>query len=133
VIVLFGLALLSILVLAPDQPRDSSQVFKLNDLEYFETRGLNVLVFSNWYNNMFSDSKMSGIEIIHHGMRSATNGDVRLNPTPEQWDPIPQFVERKVNRSGGIIEAFLRYPAFDFAYSIKVESQDGGDCNFRQP
>ncbi len=70
---LFGLALLSILVIAPDEPRDSSQVLKLNDLEYFETRGLNVLVFNNWYNDMFSDSKMSGIEIIHHGVRTATN------------------------------------------------------------
>ena len=25
----------------------------LNDLEYFETRGLNVLVFSNWYDGLF--------------------------------------------------------------------------------
>ena len=55
---------------------------------YFEKQGLNVLVFNNWYNDNFSDSKISGIEIIHHGIRTATNGDVRLNPTPEQWDPI---------------------------------------------
>lgn len=123
---LFGLTLFSLLVLVPDQSRDSSQALKLNDLEYFETRGLNVLVFSNWYNDLFSDSKMSGIEIIHHGVRTATNGDVRLNPTPEQWDPIPQFVERKVKKNAGIIEAFLRYPAYDFAYSVKAESREGG-------
>lgn len=40
--------------------------FVLNDQEYLETRGVNVLVFSNLYDGMFSDSKMSGIEIIHH-------------------------------------------------------------------
>jgi endoglucanase len=124
--VILGLTLLSLLVPLTDLPRDSSQVLKLNDLEYFETRGLNVLVFSNWYNDLFSDSKMSGIEIIHHGVRTATNGDVRFNPTPEQWDPIPQFVERKVDKSTGVIEAFLRYPAYDFAYSIKAELREGG-------
>ncbi len=99
---------------------------KLNDLDYFETRGLNVLVFSNWYNGMFSDSKMSGIEIIHHEVRTATNGDVRLNPTPEQWNPIPEFVERKVDKENNSIAAFLKYPAYDFAYMIKAEAHESG-------
>src|SRR5690606_13969903 len=70
----------------------------INDKEYFETRGLNVLVFSNWYDGLFSDAKISGVELIHHGIRTATNGDVRLSATPKQWDPIPTFKERKVNR-----------------------------------
>ena len=104
---ILGPTLISLLIPFADQPVDSSQVLRLNDLEYFESRGLNVLVFSNWYNDLFSDSKMSGIEIIHHGVRTATNGDVRLNPTPEQWDPIPQFVKRKVDKNAGTIEAFL--------------------------
>jgi hypothetical protein len=99
---------------------------KLNELDYFETRGLNVLVFSNWYNGLFSDSKMSGVEIIHHEVRTATNGDVRLSPTPEQWDPIPEFVERKVHKEDNGIEAFLKYPAYDFAYMIRAEARDGG-------
>ncbi|HKK12190.1 MAG TPA: hypothetical protein VJ945_05130, partial [Flavobacteriaceae bacterium] len=68
----------------------------LNDSSYFQTVGLDVLVFNNWYNGMFSDSKISGIEMIHHGVRTVTNGDVRLNPTPEQWDPIPAFIDRKI-------------------------------------
>lgn len=42
----------------------SSSHLKLNDSSYFEKQGLNVLVFSNWYNDNFSDSKISGIEII---------------------------------------------------------------------
>jgi endoglucanase len=124
--VILGITLLSLLIPFAAQPVDSSRTLKLNELEYFETRGLNILVFSNWYNDLFSDSKMSGIEIIHHGVRIATNGDVRLNPTPEQWDPIPQFVERKVNKNTLTIEAFLRYPAEDFAYSVKAEPREGG-------
>ena len=95
----------------------------VNDSSYFETRGLNVLVFSNHY-GLFGDEKASGIEIIHHEVRTATNGDVRLNPTPEQWDSIPQFVKRNVNKSNNSIEAFLKYPAYNFNYSVKVTALD---------
>lgn len=98
----------------------------LNDSSYFEKPGLNVLVFSNWYNGYFSDSKMSGVEIIHHGVRTVTNGDVRLQPTPEQWDPIPQFVDRSVDRENSTITASLKYPDYNFSYNIKaVPNEDG--------
>jgi hypothetical protein len=90
----------------------------LNDLDYYESTGVNVIVFSNWYDGLFSDSKISGVELIHHGVRSATNGDVRLNATPEQWDRIPEFVGKKVDRDAGTVEAFLRYPDHEFDYSI---------------
>ncbi|MCX6321743.1 MAG: glycoside hydrolase family 9 protein [Bacteroidia bacterium] len=104
--------------------KDSS--FNINSLNYFEKRGLNVFVFSNLYNGLFSDSKISGIEIIHHEVRTATNGDVRLSPTPEQWDPIPEFIDRKIDRKNNAIEAFLKYPAFNFQYSVKVVVQKDG-------
>ena len=98
----------------------------LNETGYFEARGVNVLVFDNWYNGLFSDSKMSGIELVHHGVRTATNGDVRLDATPEQWDAIPAFVERRVDRQHGAIEAFLRYPDYGFDYSIRAEAAGDG-------
>lgn len=98
----------------------------LNDKDYFEQQGLNILVFSNWYDGLFSDSKTSGIELIHHGERTATNGDVRLNATPEQWDMIPQFKERKINRKEQSIEAFMRYPNENFDFSIKVIKNQKG-------
>ena len=56
-----------------------AQNLQLNDLEYFERQGVNVLVFSNSFNGGFNDEKNSGIEIIHHGVRT-----VRMNNTPEQ-------------------------------------------------
>lgn len=105
---------------AKSQPENKGLV--LNEKEYFETRGLNVLVFSNWYNELFSDSKISGIELIHHEVRTATNGAVRLNPTPEQWDPIPTFVERKVDKMNGSIVASLKYPNFNFSYRVVVKT-----------
>lgn len=120
------LILFSIPFVGFGQAQNHGAGLRLNNLDYFETRGLNVLVFSNWYNGLFSDSKMSGIEIIHHEVRTATNGDVRLNPTPEQWDAIPEFVERKVHQENNSIEAFLKYPAYDFAYMIKAAAHDSG-------
>lgn len=101
-------------------PVQAKNDLALNDKDYFEKPGLNVLVFSNWYDGLFSDSKTSGVELIHHGERTVTNGDVRLNATPEQWDMTPMFKERKVNRDEQSIEAFLHYPDHQFDFSIKV-------------
>lgn len=106
-----------------ESSRKSNSSLLLNESGYFETTGVNYLVFNNWYNGMFSDSKMSGIEIIHHGIRTATNGDVRLDPTPEQWDAIPTFVDRKINVDESSIEAELSYPDFNFRYQIKAITQ----------
>ena len=50
---------------------------KITDLGFFETRGLNVLAFNNCYEGLFNDAKISGVELIHHEMRTVTNGDVR--------------------------------------------------------
>ena len=101
-----------------------AQSFELNDQQYFEKDGVNILVFSNWYNGLFSDSKISGIELIHHGVRTATNGDVRLDNAPEQWDAIPQFVEVKVGETENTVEAFLKYPDYNFEYSIRAVAKD---------
>lgn len=97
----------------------------LGEREYFETPGVNVLVFSNWYDGLFADSKISGVEIIQHDKRIATNGDVRLSPTPGQWDPIGRMVERKVDPATGAIEVLLEYPEHDFRYRIRAERNAG--------
>ena len=104
----------------------SGNTLQINDSEYFESRGLNVLVYSNWYNENFDDSKISGIEIIHHEVRTATNGDVRLEPTPEQWDPFPNLIERKINKNDNCIEVLLNYPDYDFEFTIKATAKERG-------
>jgi endoglucanase len=96
---------------------------KLNDKDYFEMRGFNVLVFENQYNGMFFDEKTAGILLIHHGVRTATGGAVRLKPTPEQWDQIPKVAERKVNKEDNSIDVVLHYADFDFSSRIKVKPQ----------
>ena len=67
----------------------------LNDLEYFETQGVNVLVYSNLFTGGFNDEKNAGIELIHHGVRTAQGGAVRLTKTPEQWDLVPEILSRQ--------------------------------------
>src|SRR5690348_6001451 len=99
---------------------------EMNDLGYFETRGLNVLAFSNWYDGNFSDAKISGIEIIHHDVRTATNGDVRLSPTPGQWDPIPKLIAREVHQESGSVETILAYAEHDFQYTIRAQTRADG-------
>ncbi len=100
-----------------------AQDLQLNDLEYFERQGVNVLVFSNSFNGGFNDEKNSGIEIIHHGVRTVQGGAVRLNNTPEQWDLVPKMTSRKVNRENGSIEVALRYDDYDFDSRIVVTAK----------
>ena len=101
----------------------TAQDLKLNDLEYFERQGVNVLVFSNSFNGGFNDEKNSGIEIIHHGVRTVQGGAIRLNNTPEQWDLVPQMTSRKVNKENGSIEVALRYDTYDFDSRVIVTAK----------
>ena len=96
---------------------------RLNDLGYFERQGVNVLVFSNNFNGGFNDEKNSGIEIIHHGVRTVQGGAVRLNNTPEQWDLVPKTINRKVDRENGSIEVAMRYDDYDFDSRVVVTAK----------
>ena len=104
----------------------SGQDLQLNDKEYFERQGVNVLVFSNSFNGGFNDEKNSGIEIVHHGVRTVQGGAVRLNNTPEQWDLVPKMTSRKVDRENNSIEVALRYDYYDFDSRVVVTSKGAG-------
>ena len=93
---------------------------KLNDLEYFERQGVNVLVYNNPFTGGFNDEKDSGIEIVHHGVRTVQGGAVRLNVTPEQWDLVPKMTFRNVDKEKGSVEIGLRYEDYDFDSRIVV-------------
>jgi hypothetical protein len=118
--------LVSALTLLAGGASAEDKSLRINDKQYFEKRGLNVLVFANEYNGMFFDEKTAGIELIHHGVRTATGGAVRLSPTPEQWDQIPKVVDRKVDPKANTIEATLRYEAFDFDSRLVVTPDGAG-------
>ena len=100
-----------------------AQDLQLNDRDYFERQGVNILVYSNNFNGGFNDEKNSGIEIIHHGVRTVQGGAVRLNNTPEQWDLVPKTTSRKVDKEKKSIEVGLRYDDYDFDSRIVVTAK----------
>jgi len=99
---------------------------EIRDEEYFHAPGADLLVFSNWYDGLFADAKISGVEVIHHGLRTVTNGDVRLEATPGQWEPTGSFVTRRVDAAAGVIEADLAYADHGFNYTVRVERDADG-------
>jgi endoglucanase len=80
--------------------------FRINEGEYFENGGVNVMAFQDIY----PEGHQGGVAIIMHGMRIATNGDLRLDETPGQWQPIPKQKKRIVNKEGNEITVVLTYP-----------------------
>ncbi|MBP5795488.1 MAG: hypothetical protein J6W07_01450 [Bacteroidales bacterium] len=86
----------------------------MNDLDYFEDRGTNVLVYNNLYNGAFYDEKFAGIEIIQRGERICTGGGIRLVNTPEQWDIFGVISNRTVNHSDSSVEVELTYEEWNF-------------------
>ena len=92
----------------------------INDQEYFEKQGVNVLVYSNLFSGGFNDEKNSGLEIIHHGVRTVQGGAVRLSTTPEQWDLVPETTSRSVDPASNSIEVALRYEDYDFDSRVVV-------------
>ena len=105
---------------------DTSPELQLTPQDTLETHGLSIFLFHNAYHPVFGDEKMSGLEIILHEHRIATNGDVRLSATPAQWDPIPQFKERKRGGSPNELIATLSYPDRSFDYGVDVRPEPGG-------
>jgi hypothetical protein len=117
----------------------SAQKLIINSDEYFEMPGLNVMVFYDIY----PEGHQGAIGIIQNGTRVATNGDLRLEPTPGQWQPIPSTGKREVfpdkneirikctypdesrNRKG-FNPVF--YPDLNFSYNVRVI---GEGKNFR--
>jgi hypothetical protein len=120
-----ALACLSVAALVASAAAEAAPL-ALGKSGYYEGPGVNLLVFSNWYDGLFADAKISGVELIHQGIRTATNGDVRLSATPGQWDPIGRMVERKVDARTGAVEVTLEYPDHGFRYVIRSEPRGDG-------
>ena len=117
----------------------TSQSLVINDDEYFEMPGLNVMVFYDIY----PEGHQGAVGIIQNGTRVATNGDIRLEPTPGQWQPIPKVGKRQVfpeNNEIRVTCSFpdesrhmkgfnpIFYPDLEFSYDVRVF---GEGKNFR--
>jgi len=99
---------------------------EINERGYFETQGVNVLVYSNRYQGVFCDEKTAGVEIVQRGVRIATGGGVRLMNTPEQWDIYSTLTERTIDTLGGVISCHFKYQDYEFEYDLKVKEEGTG-------
>ncbi|MBR0386418.1 MAG: glycoside hydrolase, partial [Clostridia bacterium] len=68
--------------------------------------GVNVMAFDDIY----PEGHQSGVSVLMHGRRIATCGDVRFEPTPGQWQPVPGQVSRKLDAQRNAIITRLRFP-----------------------
>jgi endoglucanase len=98
----------------------------INELDYLDTQGLSVLVYQNQFHDVFRDQKLGGVEMILHGERIATDGEVRLLPTPEQWDSVPKFTQRKHGAAADQLVAYSGYPDQQLSYRIEVTAEAQG-------
>jgi len=114
----------------------AQEKLKLNDQGYFHKSGLDVTVFSDYY----PDGHQSGLTIIQHGVRVAANGDLRLEPSPGQWSPVPKGGTRTVDEENQRISQTLWfpdssknrrgfnpiiYPDLIFSYQVHVTAMEG--------
>ncbi|HXX62810.1 MAG TPA: glycoside hydrolase family 9 protein, partial [Bacteroidota bacterium] len=119
------------------QSRESYDGLRLNAAGYFEGPGLNVMAFDDFY----PEGHQGGVTIIQCGERVAANGDVRLEPTPGQWSPMPMLLGKRVDREAGTISVTLAYPDtsrdrrgfnpilypdLSFRYTITTTASDSG-------
>ena len=112
----------------------TAQEFKLGPEGYFQNQGVNVMGFDDIY----PEGHQGGVSLIMHGHRVATNGDIRLEPTPGQWQPVPKQRKRDLDPVANTITARLSFPdssrhltgfnpmiypdlAFDYTVTIKGE------------
>jgi endoglucanase len=93
-------------VLKAAEAPSSAPVLQLNELEYLEMPGLNVMLAHDYY----PEGHQGGVGIIQNGQRVATNGDVRLDRTPGQWQPVPKVGKRVVDKATGEISLRAEYP-----------------------
>ena len=81
-----------------------AQDFKIVPEGYFRNQGVDVMAFYDFY----PEGHQGGVCVLMHGHRVATNGDLRFEATPGQWQPVPRQVSREVG--DGVITATLAYP-----------------------
>jgi endoglucanase len=88
------------------QSRAPTSTFGLTSSGYFRRPGADVMAFQDIY----PEGHQGGVSIVQHGVRVASNGDIRLEPTPGQWQPVPVQTGRVVDREHNEIVTSLAYP-----------------------
>jgi len=118
-------SLLLVLISAPGLS-GANIAMKVTDKNYLDTQGFSVFLYDSTYHPVFVDQKNTAMEMILHGQRIATNGDVRLMPTPEQWDLVATLKGRQADKESNRLTADLAFPTFDLSYTLEVAAEPGG-------
>jgi endoglucanase len=103
-----------------------AQTLTLTPADTLERQGLTVIVDQNQFSPIFFDEKNAGIQIVLHGNRIATDGAVRLDKTPEQWAPVPAFVNRTRGAEPNQLVVRSAYKDMKLDYSVKVTAEGDG-------
>jgi hypothetical protein len=104
--------------------------------DYLGSQGFDVMLYDSTYHPVFVDQKNAAMEMILHDQRIATNGDVRLMPTPEQWDLVATLKGRHADAANNRLTADLAFPSFNLSYTLEVAAEPGGvrvSVNLDQP
>jgi endoglucanase len=99
---------------------------QVTDKNYLDTQGFSVFLYDSTYHPVFVDQKNTAMEMILHGQRIATNGDIRLMPTPEQWDLVATLKGRQADKASNTLTASLAFPTFNVSYTLQVTAEPGG-------
>lgn len=101
---------------------------------YFKNNGVDIMAFMDIY----PVGHQAGVSMIMHGNRIATNGDLRFEPTPGQWQAVPKQLDRSLDEKENSITTKLSYPDetqhltgfnpliypdFQFTYEVKVRGE----------
>ncbi len=101
-------------------------VMQVTDNGYLNTQGFSVILYKDTYHPVFVDEKKAAMEMILHGQRIATNGDVRLVPTPEQWDLVAKLSGQQADKEHNRLTAQLSFPSYEMNYRLEVAAEPGG-------
>jgi len=102
------------------------QALTITPAQTLEGRGITVVVDQDQWSPIFFDEKNGGIQVVLHGQRVAADGDVRLNPTPEQWDPVPGFIDRSTTANPAQVVVRAAYKDQGLSYRIRVSPEGSG-------
>jgi hypothetical protein len=109
----------------------------LSELDYLTMPGLDVMLGHDDY----PEGHQGGLTIVQNGARVAANGDLRLDRTPGQWQPVPRTGRRQVDHARQELTLHgefpdpardgrgfnpLRYPDLRLRYALSVRADGEG-------
>lgn len=123
---------LTLILLSLAAQQLAAQSFELNQQGYFNCAGVDVMAFDDFY----PEGHQGGVSILMNGRRIASNGDIRLEATPGQWQPVPKKLDRQQTArsitttlcfpdSSRHLTGFnpMIYPDLQLHYNVQVEAE----------